>query len=204
MRKPVIFNQINVSPPLEEIYKRLGFRRGMTKISQERRRETEKIINDALAFIELKGCAGIFKIKKGDGTVSIGKVLIKSRLLYSLLLESGEIFLCAATAGERIMKEIKKRDKNDLTRAVILDAVASEMTDACFNWMMNYYNRQLAREGKRLTKKRISCGYADFAIDNQKKIYCLLKLDKIGINITEQFMLIPEKSATAALGVVRL
>jgi len=69
---------------------------------------------------------------------------------------------------------------------------------------MNYYNRQLARENKRLTEKRISCGYADFAIENQKKIYFLLKLDKIGINITEKFMLIPEKSATAALGIVRL
>jgi hypothetical protein len=204
MQEPVIFNQINVSPPLEDIYKRLGFRNGTTKISQERRKETEKIISDALAFIELKGCAGIFAVKKDADAVSVGNFLIKSRLLYSLLGESDEIFLCAATAGERIMEEIKRCSKNDLTRAVILDAVASEMTDACFDWMMNYYNRQLARENKRLTEKRISCGYADFAIENQKKIYSLLKLDKIGINITEQFMLIPEKSATAALGIIRL
>ena len=204
MQEPIIFNQINVDLPLGNIYKRLGYKNGTTILSPSRQKETEKIINDALPFIELKGCLLVETVKKEVGTIHIGNFSITSRLLSSLLSDSNEIFLCAATAGEKIIKEIKNCTKSDLTRAVILDAVASEMTDAGFEWIINYYNRQLIRMGERLTDKRISCGYADFSIENQKKIYDLLKLNKIGIDITQQSMLIPEKSATAVLGIIKL
>lgn len=203
VQEPTIFNQINVDLPLANIYKRLGYRNGITALPKERQKETERIINDALPLISLKGCAAIDAVKKEGETIQIGNFSITSRLLASLLRDSNEIFLCAATAGEKIIKEIKDCAQNDLTRAVILDATASEMTDACFEWLINYHNRQLVRSGQRLTDKRISCGYADFAIENQKKIFCLLKLNKIGIDITQQFMLIPEKSATAVLGIIK-
>ena len=204
MQEPTIFNQINIDLPLENIYKRLGYRDSITILSESQRNDTEKIINDALPFIELRGSALIEPVRKNNEVISIGSISMESRLLGSLLKESDEIFLCAATAGEKIIKEIKKCGKNDLARAVILDATASEMTDACFEWVTNYYNRQLLRLGKRLTDKRVSCGFSDFAIENQKTIYDLLKLKKIGIDITRQFILLPEKSATAVLGVVKL
>jgi len=204
VQEPIIFNQINVDLPLGNIYKRLGYKNGTTILSESRQKETEKIINDTLPLIALKGCALVETVNKEREIMHIGNFSITSRLLSSLLRDSNEIFLCAATAGEKIMKEIKECSKTDLTRVVILDAVASEMTDAGFEWIINYYNRQLIRTGKRLTDKRISCGYADFAIENQKKIYDLLKLNKIGIEITQQFMLVPEKSATAVLGIVKL
>ena len=202
VQEPTIFNQINVDLPLSNIYKRLGYRNGITAFPKERQKETERIINDTLPLIALKGCALIEAVNKKGEAIHIGSFSIASKLLSSLLRDSNEIFLCAATAGEKIMKEIKGCSKSNLTRAVILDAVASEMTDAGFEWLINYYNRQLLRTGRRLTDKRISCGYADFAIENQKKIYDLLKLNKIGIDITQQFMLVPEKSATAVLGVI--
>jgi len=202
VREPIFFQQINVDLPLENIYKRLGYRSSATILSKAQQKETEKIINDALPFIELRGCALIEPVQKKNEIISIGNISIASRLLSSLLKESNEILLCAATAGEKIIKEIRECGKSDLTRAVIFDAAASELVDACFEWITNYYNRQLQRAGRRLTDKRISCGYADFAIENQKKIYDLLKLDKIGIEITGQFMLMPEKSATAVLGII--
>ncbi|MCK9614911.1 MAG: hypothetical protein M0R48_05325 [Candidatus Omnitrophica bacterium] len=204
VQEPIFFNQINVDLPLENIYKRLGYRSGATILSKPQKKETEKIINDALPFIELRGGAVIEPVQKKNEIISIGGISIASRLLCSLLKESDEVLLCAATAGEKIIKEIKECGKSDLTRAVIFDAAASEIVDACFEWIINYYNRQLQRIDKRLTDKRISCGFADFAIENQKKIYDLLKLKKIGINITQQFMLIPEKSATAVLGVINI
>ncbi|MFA5007948.1 MAG: hypothetical protein WC546_01885 [Candidatus Omnitrophota bacterium] len=203
MQEPIFFNQINIEPPLESIYKRLGYRNGATILPEAQRRQTEKIINEALPFIELKGCAAIEQIRKKKEVVLMGEISMASTLLSSLLKESDEIFLCAATAGEKIINEIKECGKSDLTRAVIFDAVASEMTDGCFGWIINYYNRQLQRAGKCLTDKRISCGYADFSIENQKKIYDLLKLKQIGIDITQQFVLIPEKSATAVLGIIK-
>jgi cobalamin-dependent methionine synthase I len=52
-----------------------------------------------------------------------------------------------------------------------------------------------------LTKKRISCGYSDFSIKYQKKFYKILNLKKLGISITKDYMLVPEKSAIAVLGI---
>jgi cobalamin-dependent methionine synthase I len=112
-----------------------------------------------------------------------------------------EALWCAATAGSGIAHQIHESEKNNLTRAVIFDAVASEMTDSALDWIVDYVNGVLRRENKQLTSKRISCGYADFDITYQKTIYEMLKLKILGIEITETCMLVPEKSVTAVLGI---
>jgi cobalamin-dependent methionine synthase I len=92
----------------------------------------------------------------------------------------------------------------NLTRAVILDAVASEMTDSGLDWIMDYMNQELMRKARRLTKARFSAGYGDFSLENQKAIHTLLRLDKIGVFITDRCILMPEKSVTAVAGIVAL
>jgi cobalamin-dependent methionine synthase I len=110
-----------------------------------------------------------------------------------------------ATAGSAIMDAIRGDTAGrDVTRGVVLDAAASEMTDAALDWIMDYFNRTLRRENKSLFKKRFSAGYGDFLLENQKTIYNLLQLDRLGVGITESCMLIPEKSVTAISGIESL
>jgi len=59
----------------------------------------------------------------------------------------------------------------------------------------------IRREGKKLTKMRYSPGYGDLPLSNQKLIYDVLNLERLGISITERFMLVPEKSVIAIAGV---
>jgi len=66
---------------------------------------------------------------------------------------------------------------------------------------MDYFNQSLRRENRRLLGKRYSAGYGDLFLETQKVIYGLLQLDRIGIEITESCMLIPEKSVTAITGI---
>jgi hypothetical protein len=101
------------------------------------------------------------------------------------------------------MEEISLATQGEnLTRAVILDAVASEMTDSGLDWIMDYMNQVLMRKARRLTKARFSAGYGDFSLENQKVIHELLRLDKIGVFITDSCILMPEKSVTAVAGIV--
>ncbi|HAR48794.1 MAG TPA: methionine synthase, partial [Smithella sp.] len=44
-------------------------------------------------------------------------------------------------------------------------------------------------------------GYADFNLGNQKAIYEILQMEKIGVTMTPHFILIPEKSVTAISGI---
>jgi hypothetical protein len=60
------------------------------------------------------------------------------------------------------------------------------MTDAGLDWIMDYFNQQLRREGKTLLPRRFSAGYADFNLENQKAIYDTLQMEKIGVTITRQ------------------
>ena len=101
------------------------------------------------------------------------------------------------------MIEAIGRDTADgnLTRAVVFDAAASEMVDAALDWMETFFGRELRREARRLTKSRFSCGYGDLALDNQKLFYDLLELGRLGVELTEQYILVPEKSVTAVAGI---
>ena len=200
----MFFNSIEIPLPKERIYKRLGYRSRTTKVTEKKQREIDRYICDALDFIELKGAAIIAKINKNTKGINISGKVFTSKLLSSLLKNSNAVLICAATAGNKIMKEIKNCEQLDLTRAVIFDAVASEMADSVFDWITDYFNRDLLKTRKCLTRKRISCGYHDFSIKYQKKIYDLLNLKKMGIKITKSYMLLPEKSATAVLGIIDL
>jgi cobalamin-dependent methionine synthase I len=94
-----------------------------------------------------------------------------------------------------------KTGQDNLSAAVVYDATASEMVDAALDWIMDYFNQQIRREGKKLLSRRFSAGYADFQLDNQQVIYQKLQMEKIGVAINSNFILRPEKSVTALGGI---
>ncbi|HBF33507.1 TPA: methionine synthase, partial [Candidatus Sumerlaeota bacterium] len=73
--------------------------------------------------------------------------------------------------------------------------------DAGLDWLEEFVEKLLAREGRCLTRRRYSPGYGDLALSNQKIIYDALGLQKFGLELTERFLLIPEKSVLAIAGV---
>ncbi len=198
------FDQIAISPPKDRIYSRLGFAKGVTKLDDKQRDEVEGYIEKALEIAELKGAGVILPINKIEASkiVLAEGITFESESLAKFLVDSKEVLLMAATSGSKIV-EIISRDSagKDVTAAVIFDAVASEMTDNALSWIINYFNRQLSRENKQLTSRRFSAGYGDFSLENQKIIYDILKLEQLGISLSGEYMLIPEKSVTAVAGV---
>ena len=90
---------------------------------------------------------------------------------------------------------------DNLTRAVVLDATASEMVDAALDWMESLFGRELRRESRQLTKSRFSCGYGDLALENQRLFYDLLEMKQLGVELTETLILVPEKTVTAVAGI---
>jgi hypothetical protein len=201
---PFFFESIIVPTPRNEIFRRLGYRKGKTRLSSSQAHEIESYIDDALADIQLKGAGvhlPIMEKMDSETFLSSGQV-IRSSQIAAMLARSGEILLIGATAGPKIMEAIRQDSAhNNLTRAIVLDAVGSEMADAAFDWIIGYFNHEFSRERRQLTKKRFSAGYGDFSLDNQRWIHQALMLDCIGVSITESCMLTPEKSVTAVLGI---
>ncbi|MEA2015045.1 MAG: methionine synthase, partial [Thermodesulfobacteriota bacterium] len=168
--------------------------------------EIDRHIEYAVSLVSLKGVG--LRVPLGEMTprrvVLRTGAGIESAKLAGFLNGCKEALFIGSTAGKEIMDVIREDTAgDDMTRGVVIDAVASEMTDAALDWIMGFFNRMLSRENARLTRGRFSAGYGDFLLENQKMMYDMLELNRIGITINENFILIPEKSVTAVVGIQR-
>lgn len=198
------FDTITIPIPKEKIYARLGFAKGKTYVTAEQKQLIETYIDEATTLIELKGAGIRLPIEGIDaGKITlIQNLILDSRSLSEMLANCEEVLFMGATAGAKIMEEIQKDSITDeLTKAVILDAAASEIVDSALGWIMTNFGYDLRRENKTLTSRRFSAGYGDLTLENQKIIYDVLDLKKFGVSLTDSYMLVPEKSVTAIAGI---
>lgn len=204
MKSLHFFMSIHIPVPRKDIYRRLGYRRGITQVNDDLKRKIEDAIEYAVTLIQLKGAGMRIPIQEmGQSKIILSKsIVFESKDLAKMLRDCEEILLMGATAGNDIIDAIREdTDANDLTRGVVLDAVASEMVDASLDWIINYFNHELRRENKQIIKRRFSAGYGDFMLENQNLIYNILDLGHIGIRINESCIFMPEKSVTAVGGI---
>jgi hypothetical protein len=198
-----LFENISLQLPRDRIFRRLGFKVGTTELSRERLARVESDMQQAMDLVHLKGAARRVEIeRKGpSGVVLANGEVLESKKLVALLAGSSEVLLLAATGGPEIIEAIREKSTGDLARGVVFDAVASEMTDCALDWIAAFFENGLRREGRRLTSRRFSAGYADLALENQRFFYRELELGRIGVQITDSCFLIPEKSVTAVYGI---
>ena len=198
------FDSIKVAVPKSKIYSRLGYTQGKTEVTKEQRDNVERCIEEAMALIDLKGAAlrvPITAIEESQVKLLDG-IIFPSKSLAEFFKNCEEVLFMAATGGSKIMAAIKENSAGaDVTKAVIFDAVASEVVDSALSWIMDYFSYELRRENKLLTKNRFSAGYGDLSLESQEVIYNALELKELGISLTATYMLIPEKSVTALAGI---
>lgn len=195
-----IFSRLLPELPVSRIYSRLGHNVFLTAMTDEDREEYKNIISEAVDFLDMKGTAAIFPLKR----IEQGEIIIegvgkaRSSKLISYLDGSDSVLLSSVTSGSLPAAKISEAQKSGhMHKAVIYDAVASEYTDAGLDWINEYYNRQLSRNSLRIDKMRYSPGYGDLSLSFQKNIFDALNLSGLGISLTDSMMLLPEKSVTA-------
>jgi len=202
---PLFFQSINVDLPRTAIYRRLGYRRNATRLDTARHREIEKYLGEAGELITLRGTARRLPcwIEPPGRVVLYETTVFASRNLARFLKDAGETLLMGATAGADVMAAIQAdMAGGNATRGVVLDAAASEITDAALDWIMSYFRQTLRREGKALLTNRFSPGYGDFVLENQLIIHRLLPMERLGVTLTKTCLMVPEKSVTAVTGIV--
>jgi len=204
VREPQIFTTIPPTLPEDAVYRRLGRKQNITSITRTQQNEINAYMHEAMSLIELKGSARTLTIiARNHGRIELeGGTVFESASLAKMLDGCQEVLLMASTAGTAIMQVIASDIAGaNITRGVVLDATASEVVDAGLSWIMAYFNQALLRQGRIVTRKRFSAGYGDLALVNQRELYRLLKLERIGIELTENYILIPEKSVSAIAGI---
>jgi 5-methyltetrahydrofolate--homocysteine methyltransferase len=124
--------------------------------------------------------------------------LISGSDIRAHLKDCGEAVIMCATLGREVDRIIKIAQITDMSRAVVLDAMASSAIES----VCARLEKQIAREnaGRYLTW-RFSPGYGDYPIELQSLYLSLLDAPrKIGLCANQSSMLIPTKSVTAIIG----
>ncbi len=197
-------NNIPLPVPERKIYRRLGHKRHLTKMSDGQVKKLEAAIAQGVSRCRLRAVWRRFEINKwtaervefGDGNV------FASSRLAALLEKSKSLLLFAVTAGAEIVASASAlAARGDGVGALAYDAAGSEMVDAAAAWVQQYLNQRFKRGNEILTKRRFSPGYGDLELKNQAVLFKLLDIEQLGVSLTEDFMMIPEKTVTAIAGI---
>ena len=207
-----------------QIMTRLGYKRRTAEVPDAFLSEVKSYIDETSSLLNLKASAERLKIlEKTEEYIILditGKIrqntessdlsgtdkkkifTIESRSLANFLKDAGEVLIMAVCGGKEVADAVEDIQGSNMTKAVVIDAAAGEITDDALDYVMSLYRRELLRESKKLLPKRFSPGYGDLDLEIQKVIYDILYLEKIGITLTDSFMMIPQKSVIALTGII--
>ncbi len=157
---------------------------------------TENLKAELLEIMAPKFCYANSSITfEDEGFVVFDFGKIKSYDLAKNLKNSKSAYILAATLGIKVDRFIAKQTVISKVSGFIADAISSAAVEAVCDYADEYL-----RGGK--GTMRFSAGYGDMDIKYQKDILNRLSsMQTVGIALTESYLMTPQKSITAILGV---
>jgi len=200
-----LLKNIPIKIPADLVLSRLKFAKYKTKASKKIFDFISEAMEEGYALIEPKASYEIFDVKIFRDKVRISgrRSVIKSRSLAAHLKGASRIALFVCTIGGQLTRKIKDyAAKGEIARATVLDAVGSEAVEALAEKVDDLIGMRAGSEGYSAVM-RFSPGYGDWMISDQVKILKLLRANKIGVKAMKSCIMVPEKSVTACVGLIR-
>lgn len=125
---------------------------------------------------------------------------IISESLMKHLKSCSRISLLGITIGSFVEEEMERFVKeNKSLEQLILDAVGSECAEEAAQYVSNIIDSEI-KKNNYIPTKRFSPGYGDLDLEVQKYFFKKLRLEEIGIKLSDSLLMIPQKSVTAFIG----
>lgn len=148
-------------------------------------------------------CHRFFALERQEAALVLAgsSALLPGRQIAELLEGCDGCALLGATLGGEVDRLIRRAQVEQMARAVVLDALGTAAVEALCDLAGEEIRRAAAAEGKSCTW-RFSPGYGDLPLDCQRDFLGLLDAPRqIGLTLTPQLMMVPEKSVSAIIGV---
>ena len=182
---------------IKEVMRYLGYR---DAASDERTSShIAELIDLFTAKVAAKSVYGIWDCQLASSEVILGGMIVHSQNLTRHLEGCRRAALLAATLGTEADTLIRRFSVQDMEKAVIAQAVCAAMIEAYCDKIESELAQKSEFDGL-YPVARFSPGYGDFDIVHQKDILNMLNSKRIGLTLTEGYMLIPSKSVTAVIG----
>ncbi len=144
----------------------------------------------------------LYRAKAGL-TVDATTLILEGQDIGQLLSGCAQCLLMAATLGQEIDRLLRYHQARSMADALLIDAAATAMIEAVCDTIEAALSQQVQQEGLALTQ-RYSCGYGDLPLSAQPAFVKVLNAEKrIGLICTPSFLLHPQKSVTAVMGVCK-
>ena len=195
---------IAIDFPEQDIFFRLGGNRFKTVISPKEQADYQNHCRRAFSLIAPCGRFAVEKIGKffPDGVEAGGKFLPLGKVFTATADGAQYLWYGAVTVGKAV---VEARDAQEQTGiSAIYDAVGSECADKAMDTIFKLAHAELLRQGAMLHSRRFSPGYGDMPLELQKFFHSRLAMSEMGVEITGNLFLTPEKSVTAFAFVNRL
>ena len=184
----------------KEAVRYLGY--GKNAVDDKTLQEIQDSFRELERLADKKSIYRIFELSlKDENELKIGNVEIYSRNLRTNLKDCKQVVLFAATLGAEVDRLIRKMQVVDMAKAVVMQACAAVVLEEYCDELQEKIATQFSMEGKYI-RPRFSPGYGDFSIQHQKAVLSMLEVSKrIGVTMTDSYMLTPTKSVTAVIGI---
>jgi len=181
----------------------------LKKVNNAIMKITREEIERGHHLFEPKGISSPVKIKQisfSSGIVDLinGFSLNFSPSIMNLLKGVSYLVLGVATIGSSLENKVFELfSQGEYPQAIALDAVGTVSVRSLSNYMRSLVCRE-AKEQNLQTTKYFSPGSADWDISQQKNIFQMIPVDKIGVKLTESYMMIPQKSLSWIIGIGKI
>ena len=136
---------------------------------------------------------------------SSGQVKLAGTIVFSLDLAKhlrgcSEGVLLACTLGADVDRLVKRYSITEPPMLPVIQSVSASYIELYIDYVQKDIEDQAAKKNLFL-RPRYSPGYGDFELNNQRFIFDFLEITKrIGVGLTEHYLMVPTKSVTAIIG----
>ena len=186
--------------PEDAVLSRLGRNRYLTVIDQTLTVKLRLAMQKAFALCHARGRWKLLTVteRTPDKVVFNSTWQINSSRFAGFVRDSEYVFLGAVTIGSDLPQAIMQaQNSGNMSDAAVFDAVGSECADLAIGLLQKLAAAELLRYGIVLGKQRFSAGYGNVELFHQQEIFQQLQLHKLDMQLTQSYIMQPEKSVTA-------
>ena len=187
-----------MEPNIDEILRYLRVR---GTAPEELRAQVETTARELRESLPPKFVYRAFPLEFGaDGVTLVGSgVILTGGLAQKMLQRCDTAVLLCCTLGMEFEQRLRATERRDMGKAVILDACGSAWVESgC-----DAAEREIAeRFAPRYLTDRFSPGYGDLSLSLQPAVLAALDAQRrLGVHLSDSFLMTPSKSVTAVIGV---
>jgi len=138
---------------------------------------------------------------RGSIALIEGSIIFKSRIIAKLLERCPQVAIFVVTIGKYLEETAFQLAKDGLIlQATVLDAIGSDAVEKVTDFVQDRIKEIVETQGL-VTSRRFSPGYCDWNIGQQRMLFYALTGNTVGIRLTGECLMIPQKSISGIIGI---